>query len=76
MSQLPDEASNINYVFLDRKYSILETYEIWSYPVYFLLDKHGYFIASPAKRPEEMFAVFEKMFAKKSRRKRYEIIAD
>ena len=76
MSKLPDEASNFNYVYLNKDYSILETYEIWSYPIYFLLDKHGYFIESPAKRPEEMYATFEKMFERKSRRKRYEIIKD
>ena len=76
MSKLPDEASNFNYVYLRKDYSILETYEIWSYPIYFFIDKHGYFIESPAKRPEEMYSTFEKMFTRKSRRKKYEIIKD
>jgi peroxiredoxin len=75
-SKIPKETSNLHVLYLNKKYSVLEKYQIWNYPVYYLLDKHGYFIQVPAKKPNEMFNTFERMFASKSKRKRYEIIQD
>ncbi len=75
-SNFPPETNNLHYANLDCNFEILETYEIWSYPIYYLLDKHGYFLESPSVRPNEMYTTFEKMYAKKPRGKRYEIIND
>ena len=72
--QLPKESSNLRYLYLNKDYSVLEKYQIWNFPIYYLLDKHGYFIASPAQSPVQMFEPFTVMFAPKSRRKSYEII--
>tara|TARA_R110002050_G_scaffold200591_1_gene335503 strand:+ start:48675 stop:50069 length:1395 start_codon:yes stop_codon:yes gene_type:complete len=73
-SQLPNEASNLKFLYLNKNYSVLEKYQIWSYPIYYLIDKHGYFIQTPAKMPNDIFETFAAMFAPKSTRKRYEII--
>jgi hypothetical protein len=67
---------NIHFVYLNKNYSVLEEYEIWSVPVYFLLDKHGYFLQSPSQRPGEMYPIFEQLFDKKRNGKGYEIILD
>ena len=76
MQNLPKETSNITYLFIDKDYTALKKYEIWNYPVYYLLDKHGYFLQSPASRPMDIVDDFAKIFAKKSRRRSYEIIKD
>lgn len=74
MSQIPKETSNLKFLYLNKEYAVLEKYQIWSYPIYYLIDKHGYFMQAPANRPNDMFDTFAKMFAPKSSRKRYEII--
>lgn len=76
LDNLPQESQNLRYLFLNYEYSVLEKYQIWSYPVYFLLDAQGYFIQAPAKSPSEMFDFFALEYAKKSKRKSYEIISD
>ena len=75
-NQIPKETNNLKVVYLNKSYEVLEKYQVWSFPVYFLIDKHGYFIQSPAKSPIEMFDDFAIMFAPKSKRKSYEIIHD
>lgn len=76
IQNLPKESSNLKYLFINKDYTVLKEYEIWNYPVYYLLDKHGYFLQSPAGRPMEIIDDFAVIFAKKSGRKRYEIIKD
>lgn len=73
---LPPESQNLKYLFLNNEYEVLEKYQIWSYPVYFLLNAQGYFIQAPAKSPSEMFEFFAHEFVKKSKRKSYEIISN
>lgn len=65
-------ASNIEYLYLNQDYDVLEKYQVKSYPLYFLIDKYGYFIASPAQRPSEMGAIFTRLTAKKRSGKSYE----
>ena len=76
MDLIPKETNHLKIVYLNKEYNVLEKYQIWSFPVYFLIDKHGYFIRSPAKKPIEMFDTFTIMFSPKSKRKSYEIIND
>lgn len=76
MQNLPNESSAIQYLYINKNYTALEEYQVWNFPVYYLLDKHGYFIQSPAKNPENIIEDFKKLFANKSGRKRYEIIKD
>jgi thiol-disulfide isomerase/thioredoxin len=66
------EASNIKYVYLNHDYQVLESYQALSYPVYFLIDPHGYLIESPAARPSEMGQTFMLLTVPKNRRKSYE----
>ncbi|MGB1003498.1 MAG: TlpA family protein disulfide reductase [Salibacteraceae bacterium] len=74
MKHFPEEGNAIKYLFLNKDYSVLEKYEVHNYPVYYLLDEHGYFIQSPAKNPEGTIDEFQVLFAPKSTRKSYEII--
>jgi peroxiredoxin len=74
INQLPKESSNFKYLYLNKDYTVLTQYQIWSYPVYYLIDKHGYFIESPASSPIEMFEPLAIIFAPKSGRKKYEIV--
>jgi peroxiredoxin len=76
MGNLPQEANNLHYLFIDKNYSALETYEIWNFPVYYLLDKHGYFLQAPAKKPEQIIDDLRVLNMTKSERKRYEIIKE
>lgn len=76
MAALIDEGSNLDIVYLNRNYSLLEEYEVYNFPTYYLVDKHGYFVNCPGKRPEEMYSVYSAMFDRKRGRKRYEIIND
>ena len=73
-NQIPKESSNLKFLYLNKTYSVLEQYQIWNFPVYYLLDKHGYFLQSPAAKPMEMFETFSIMSTPKSKRKKYEII--
>ena len=75
-SVLPKESSNFTYLFLNNDYNILEKYEVWNYPIYYLIDSHGYFIQSPGKHPIDMFETFAELFAKKTKKKSYEIIKE
>ncbi len=74
MVNLPKESSNLKYLFINKSYAALKEYKIWNFPVYYFLDKHGYFLQSPAQRPSEIIGDFQLIFAKKPTRKRYEII--
>ena len=76
MNQLPPESGSIKYLFLNKDYSVLEKYQVHNFPLYYLLDKHGYFIQSPAKSPENIIDDFQVLFAPKNGRKSYEIIKD
>jgi peroxiredoxin len=76
MDQLPAESNSIHYLFLNKEYAVLEKYQVRNFPVYYLLDKHGYFIQSPAKNPEGIIDDFQIIFAPRSHRKSYEIIKD
>lgn len=67
IERLVPSSSNLTYLYINKDYSVLEQYEIWNFPVYYLIDKHGYFTQSPSKFPNEMFHTFEKMFARKSK---------
>lgn len=69
LEKLIPQSSNLTFLYLNKDYSVLEQYQIWNFPVYYLLDKHGYFMQSPANFPDKMFPTFEKMFARKSRYK-------
>lgn len=70
----PPSSGNLTYLYLNKNYDVLEDYAIWNFPVYYLLDDHGYLLQSTAKNPSSMFETFEVMFRRKSKRKRYEII--
>ncbi len=74
INQIPKETNNLKFLYLNKTYAVLEQYQIWNFPVYYLLDKHGYFIQSPAAKPMDMFETFTIMTAPKSRRKNYEIV--
>ena len=76
MDNLPSSSHSLTYLFINKDYQALEDYQIWNFPMYYLIDKHGYFLQSPAKRPENIIDDFKVMFAPKSARKRYEIIKD
>ncbi len=76
MQNLPKESSNLRYLFIDKDYASLKEYEIWNFPVYYLLDKHGYFLQSPAERPMDIVDDFAILFAKKTKRRSYEIIKE
>jgi peroxiredoxin len=73
-NQIPKETNNLKFLYLNKTYTVLEQYQIWNFPVYYLLDKHGYFIESPASKPLNMFETFTIMSTPKSKRKKYEII--
>ncbi|MFT4752884.1 MAG: hypothetical protein ACI85Q_000420 [Salibacteraceae bacterium] len=76
MENLPSESGHLTYLFVQKNYTPLISYQIWNFPMYYLLDKHGYFIQSPAKNPENIIDDFTPLFAPKSAKKRYEIIKD
>ena len=74
MENFPPESANLTYLFIDKDYTALEKYQIWNFPVYYLLDKHGYFIQSPGKNPMNIMDDLKIIFAPKSKNKNYEII--
>lgn len=76
MQNLPEQTGNISYLYLNKEYNALEDYQVWNFPVYYLLDKHGYFLQSPAKNPEGIIEDLQLLLAPKSSRKQYEIIKD
>jgi hypothetical protein len=65
-------SGNIRYVYLDKTYDVLAAYEALSFPVYFLIDPHGYLLESPAARPSEMGQTFMILTTPKNRRKSYD----
>lgn len=59
------------------KYELLENYGVETTPMYFLIDKHGRFLMSPAKEPAAMLPILHRLNeVDKEKRKPYEIIRD
>ncbi len=71
---VPADKNNVSYVYFNRDYGLLENYGIKTIPAYFLLDKDGYLLRSPAGDPAETMNYILKLTPEKSRRKTYEII--
>ena len=71
MNNLPKESSSLKYLFINKNYEALRDYQVWDFPIYYLIDKQGYLIQSPAKKPENIIDDFKLIFTKKSLRRKY-----